>query len=150
MKYHIGDFLYSLKRDFNARKKVKTIVLLGCSLSLIVLLFIIAVGLYFMKPLLGFLLANVPILNEVLFTQFRDVVLPYLREDVLGMFSGLVNNTNVEELKSIVNSYFEQLNTVKSMGFDSFINFTDSLKKILLDGSITQDELDMLRKFVVN
>ncbi|KAF0152893.1 MAG: hypothetical protein FD143_821 [Ignavibacteria bacterium] len=150
MKYQIRDVMYSLKREFSASKKVRTIAVLGCSFLLILILFIAAVGLYFMKPLLGFLFANIPILNEVLFTHFRNVILPYLQEDILGMFSGLINSTNVEELKGIVNIYFEQLSSEKNIGFDSFINFTDSIKQTLFDGKVTQDELDMLRKFVTN
>jgi hypothetical protein len=116
----------------------------------IILLFVTAVGIYFMKPVLGFILANIPILNEILFTYTRNVVLPYLQEDAIGMFSGLINNTNVDELKSIVNNYFQQLSSVQNIGFDSFLNFTDNLKKILFDGRITQVELDTLRKFVAN
>lgn len=150
MKYHIGDIVYLMKRDFNTRRRIKSILVLGCSVSLIVILFISAVGIYFMKPLLGFLVANIPILNELLFTHLRNVVLPYLQEDLLGMFSGLINNTNVEELKSLVNTYFGQLNSTKNISYDSFINFTDKLKGVLFDGQITQNELDLLRKFVAN
>lgn len=103
-----------------------------------------------MKPLLGFIIANIPILNEILFTHLRNVVLPYLQEDLVGMFSGLINNTNVDELRNLVNAYFEQLNSAKNISYDSFINFTNNLKGVLFDGKITQTELDLLRKFVGN
>lgn len=150
MKHHIGDIMYLMKRDLYTRKKIKSILVLGCSVSLIVILFISAVGIYFMKPLLGFIIANIPILNEILFTHLRNVVLPYLQEDLVGMFSGLINNTNVDELRNLVNAYFEQLNSAKNISYDSFINFTNNLKGVLFDGKITQTELDLLRKFVGN
>jgi hypothetical protein len=102
-----------------------------------------------MKPLLGFLAANIPILNEILFSNMRDLVLPYLQEDIIGMFSGLADKTNVNELKNIVNSYFEQLRVSKNIGFDNFLSFTDQIKSIILDGSVTQNELELLRKFII-
>lgn len=137
-----------MKRDKDTKRKLKSMLVLGCSVSLFVILFIGAVGLYFMKPMLGFIFANVPILNDILFTQMRNVVLPYLREDILGIVTGVINNANVAELKAIVNNYFDQLGTVKNIGFDSFIAFTDKVKQIMTDGQITQNELDLLRKYV--
>lgn len=148
MKYHIGDILYLIKRDQFTRKRLKRIFALGCAVSLIIILFISAVGLYFIKPLLGFLFANIPLLNEFMFTHMRNVVLPYLQEDLLGMFSGLIYNSNVEEMKSIVNKYFEQLSMAKNISFEEFVNFTDNFKKIFSDAKITQSEVDSLRKYV--
>ncbi len=148
MKHIFSDLLYLMKSDQNARKKLKSMLVLGCSVSLFAILFISAVGIYFMKPMLGFLLANIPILNEIFFTHLRSVVLPYLREDILGMVTGLISNTNLDEFKIIVNNYFDQLGTVKNVGFESFITFTDKIKQIISDGQISQAELDLLRKFV--
>jgi len=150
MKNLIRELLYLIKKDDYANKKTKNLLIVGCSLSFVIILFIIAVGLYFMKPMLGFILANVPVLNEILFTNLRNVILPYLKEDILGMLTGLINTTNAEELKLIINSYFDQLLTYKNIGFDSFLKFTNEIKQTLLDGQITQPELELLKKFIVN
>lgn len=148
MRYHISDFIYLLKRDYYTRRRIKSILVLGCSVTLILILFVSAVGLYFMKPLLGFILANIPILNEILFTHMRNVVLPYLQEDMLGMFSGFINNTNVDELKSIVNTYFEQLTKNNQIDYQSFQKFITTAKNVISDGIVLPSELNTIKKLL--
>ena len=150
MKYHLADIIYLVKRDSYTRNKFKNVMIVGCSIMILIILFVGAAGLYFIKPLLGFLVSNIPIINEALFTYARGFVLPYIQEDLIGMLTNLIDGTNVPELKELIVKYFDNIKNAKDVGFESIQNFTELIRNVLKDGQIMPNELEAVKKFLVN
>lgn len=148
MKYHLADIIYLVKRDSYSRTKVKNVMIVGCSIMILIILFVGAAGLYFIKPLLGFLVSNIPIINEALFTYARGFVLPYIQEDLVGMLTNLIDGTNVPEMKELIVKYFEQLKNSSQIDYQSFQKFITTAKNVISDGTVLPSELNAIQKLL--
>ena len=71
-------------------------------------------------------------------------------EDITAILNPLTGGANVDEMKNLVTQYFDQLKTNPSIDFQNFQNFITTVKNSLMDNQITNTELELVRKFLLN
>jgi len=71
-------------------------------------------------------------------------------EDLTAILNPLTGGTNVNEMKNLITQYFDQLKTNPSIDFQNFQNFITTVKNSLMDKQITNTELELVRKILLN
>ncbi|MBX3006850.1 MAG: hypothetical protein KF816_02370 [Melioribacteraceae bacterium] len=150
MKLNYDELRHRIRNDHRFKKRLRRIVLLGgLTLILISLTGIFAI-IFFSSAIISFLFAHVPGLLELGFNYLRGFAASYMQEDLTSLINSIGVGANVNEMKNLVNQYFNQLASNTAIDFKSFSNFITTVKNSLIDNSITANELDLVRKFLLN
>jgi len=102
------------------------------------------------SAIISFLFSNAPAVYELAFNYVRDFAGSFMLEDLTAILNPLAGGTNVNEMKNLVTQYFDQLSSNPAIDFQNFQNFISTVKKSLLDNQITNTELELVRKFMLN
>ena len=105
---------------------------------------------FFSSAIIGFLFANAPGLFEIGFNYVRDFASSFILQDLTSILNPLAGGTNVNEMKNLVTQYFDQLSSNPAIDFQNFQNFITTVKNSLMDNQITNTELELVRKFMLN
>ena len=150
MRLNLDEIHYRIRTDNKFKKRLRNIVLIGgAGIMLIAVLGVIGI-VFFSSAIIGFLFANAPGLFEIGFNYVRDFASSFMLEDLTAILTPLTGGTNVNEMKNLVTQYFNQLSNNPAIDFQNFQNFISTVKKSLLDNQITNTELEMVRKFLLN
>ena len=71
-------------------------------------------------------------------------------EDLTAILNPLAGETNVNEMKNLVTQYFNQLSNNPAIDFQNFQNSITTVKNSLIDNQISNTELELVRKFLLN
>ena len=150
MKLNLDEIHYRIRTDNEFKKKLRKLVLIGG----IGILFIAVLGVvgivFFSSAIISFLIANVPGLFELGFNYVRDFASSFMLEEITTILNPLTGGANVSEMKNLVTQYFNQLSSNPTIDFQNFQNFISTVKNSLLDNQITNTELDLVRRFLLN
>lgn len=150
MRFNLDQLQYRIRTDSSFKKKIRKIVLIGgVCISFFIILLVIAI-VFFSTALINFLFAHVPGLFEVGFNYVRGFASSFMQNDLTAILNPLTGGANVNEMKNLVNQYFNQLSSNTAIDFQSFSNFITTVKSSLLDNQITNTELDLVRKLILN
>lgn len=150
MRLNLDEIHYRIRTDNKFKKRLRNIVLIGgVGIMLIAVLGVLGI-VFFSSAIIGFLFANAPGLFEIGFNYVRDFASSFMLEDLTAILNALAGGTNVNEMKNLVTQYFDQLSSNPAIDFQNFQNFISTVKKSLLDNQITNTELELVRKFMLN
>lgn len=150
MKLNLDDLQHRIRTATIFKKRFRKLVLIGgISVILIAVLGVLGIVI-FSSAIIGFLFTNAPGLFEVGFNYVRDFAGSFMLEDLTAILNPLTGGTNVNEMKNLITQYFDQLKTNPSIDFQNFQNFITTVKNSLMDKQITNAELELVRKFLLN
>lgn len=150
MRLNLDELHYRIRTDNVFKKKLKKLVLIGAiGIVLIAVLGIVGI-VFFSSAIIGFFFANAPGLFELGFNYARDFASSFMLEDITAILNPLTGGANVSEMKNLVTQYFNQLSNNPAIDFQNFQNFITTVKNALVDNQITNTELDLVRKFLLN
>ena len=150
MKLNLDELQYRIRTDTSFKKRLRKLVLIGgISVILIAVLGVLGI-VFFSSAIIGFLFTNAPGLFEVGFNYVRDFAGSFMLEDLTAILNPLTGGTNVNEMKNLITQYFDQLKTNPSIDFQNFQNFITTVKNSLMDKQITNTELELVRKILLN
>jgi hypothetical protein len=150
MRLNLNELHYRIRTDSRFKKRLRTIVLLGGAAAIFIAVLGIIGIVFFSTAIISFLFANVPGLLEIGFNYVRGFVSSYMQEDLTTILNSLSTGTNVNEMKNLVNQYFNQLSSNTAIDFQNFYNFISTVKNSLIDNQITATELDLVKKLMLN
>lgn len=150
MKLNLDKIQYRIKNDYGFKKRVRKILLLGLASATIIGVLGIVGIILFSTAIINFLFAHVPGLFEVGFDYVRGFATTYMQDDLTSLLNSFGAGPNVNEMKNLVNQYFNQLSSNSSIDFKSFTNFISTVKNSLLDNQISSAELDLVRQLLLN
>lgn len=150
MRLKLDEIHYRIRTDNKFKKRLRNIVLIGgVGIMLIAVLGVIGI-VFFSSAIISFLFANAPGLFEIGFNYVRDFASSFIMEDLTAILTPLTGETNVNEMKNLVTQYFNQLSNNPAIDFRNFQNFITTVKNSLIDNQISNTELDLVRKFLLN
>jgi hypothetical protein len=150
MRLKLDEIHYRIRTDNKFKKRLRNIVLIGgVGIMLIAVLGVIGI-VFFSSAIIGFLFANAPGLFEIGFNYVRDFAGSFMLEDLTAILTPLAGETNVNEMKNLVTQYFNQLSNNPAIDFQNFQNFITIVKNSLIDNQISNTELELVRKFLLN
>jgi len=150
MRLNLDEIHYRIRTDNKFKKRLRNIVLIGgAGIMLIAVLGVIGF-VFFSSAIMGFLFANAPGLFELGFNYVRDFASSFMLEDITAILNPLTGGANVGEMKNLVTQYFNQLGSNPAIDFQNFQNFITTVKSSLLDNQISNTELELVRKFLLN
>ena len=150
MRLNLDEIHYRIRTDNKFKKRLRNIVLIGgAAIMLITVLGVIGI-VFFSSAIIGFLFANAPGLFEIGFNYVRDFAGSFMLEDLTAILNPLAGETNVNEMKNLVTQYFNQLSNNPAIDFQNFQNFITTVKNSLIDNQISNTELELVRKFLLN
>ncbi len=150
MKFNLDEIHYRIRTDNKFKKRLRNIVLIGgAGIMLIAVLGVIGI-VFFSSAIVSFLFANAPGLFEIGFNYVRDFASSFMLEDLTAILTPLTGGTNVNEMKNLVTQYFDQLSNNPAIDFQNFQNFITTVKNSLMDNQISNTELELVRKFLLN
>lgn len=150
MKIDLDDLGHRIRTDYRFKKRLRKLVIFG-GIGIIFLGIIAVVGIvFFSSAIISFLFANVPGLFEVGFNYVRDFASSFMLEELTAILVPLAGGTNVAEMQSLITQYFNQLSNNPNIDFQSFQNFITTVKNSVLDKKISNAELELVRKFLLN
>ena len=150
MRFSLDEIHYRIRTDNKFKKRLRNIVLIGgAAIMLITVLGVIGI-VFFSSAIIGFLFANAPGLFEIGFNYVRDFAGSFMLEDLTAILNPLAGETNVNEMKNLVSQYFNQLSNNHAIDFQNFQNFITTVKNSLIDNQISNTELELVRKFLLN
>ena len=120
----------------------------GIGILLIAVLGVVGL-VFFSSAIISFLFSNAPAVYELDFNYVSDFAGSFMLEDITAILNALTGGENVNEMKNLITQYFNQLSS-KSYRFSKLSEFYQSVKKSLLDNQITNTELELVRKFLLN
>lgn len=150
MRLNLDEIHYRIRTDNEFKKKLRKLVLIG-GIGIVLIAVLGVVGIvFFSSAIIGFLFTNAPGLYEMGFNYVRDFAGSFMLEDITAVLTPLTGGANVAEMKNLVTQYFNQLSSNQTIDFQSFQNFVSTVKNSLMDNQITNTELDLVRKFLLN
>jgi len=150
MRLNLDEIHYRIRTDNEFKKKLRKLVLIGgVGIMLIAVLGVLGI-VFFSSAIIGFLFANAPGLFEIGFNYVRDFASSFILQDLTSILNPLAGGTNVNEMKNLVTQYFDQLSSNPAIDFQNFQNFITTVKNSLMDNQITNTELELVRKFMLN
>lgn len=150
MRFSLDEIHYRIRTDNKFKKRLRNIVLIGgAAIMLITVLGVIGI-VFFSSAIIGFLFTNTPGLFEIGFNYVRDFAGSFMLEDLTAILNPLAGETNVNEMKNLVTQYFNQLSNNPAIDFQNFQNFITTVKNSLIDNQISNTELELVRKFLLN
>ena len=150
MRLNLEELHHRIRTDNEFKKKLRKLVLIsGIGIVLIAVLGVIGI-VFFSSAIIGFLFANAPGLFEIGFNYVRDFASSFMLEDLTAILTPLTGGTNVDEMKNLVTQYFNQLSSNPAIDFQNFQNFITTVKNSLMDNQISNTELELVRKFLLN
>jgi hypothetical protein len=150
MRLNLEELHHRIRTDNKFKKRLRNIVLIGgAGIMLIAVLGVIGI-VFFSSAIIGFLFANAPGLIEIGFNYVRDFASSFMLEDLTAILTPLTGGTNVNEMKNLVTQYFDQLSNNPAIDFQNFQNFITTVKNSLMDNQISNTELELVRKFLLN
>lgn len=150
MRFNLDDLYYRIKTDYRFKKRLRKIVLIGgIGILLISILGIVGI-VFFSSAIISFLFTNFPGLFELGFNYVRDFTSSFMLEDVTAILNPLTGETNVNEMKSLVTQYFNQLSNNPNIDFQNLRDFINTVKNSALDKQITNTELELVKQFLMN
>lgn len=150
MRLNLDEIHYRIRTDNKFKKRLRNIVLIGgAGIMLIIVLGVIGI-VFFSSAIIGFLFANAPGLFEIGFNYVRDFASSFMLEDLTAILTPLTGGTNINEMKNLVTQYFDQLSNNPAIDFQNFQNFITTVKNSLMDNQISNTELELVRKFLLN
>lgn len=150
MKINLDELQYRIRTDSSFKKRLRRIVLFGGLGIMLIAVLGVAGLVYFSSAILGFLYTNAPGILEIGFNYVRDFASSYMLEDLTAILNPFTGGTNVTEMKNLVTQYFDQLGGNPSIDFQNFQNFISTVKNTLTDNQITNAELELVRKLLLN
>lgn len=150
MRLNLDEIHYRIRTDNKFKKRLRNIVLIGGAVIMLIAVLGVIGIVFFSSAIIGFLFANAPGLFEIGFNYVRDFASSFMLEDLTAILNPLAGGTNVNEMKNLVTQYFDQLSSNPAIDFQNFQNFISTVKKSLLDNQITNTELELVRKFMLN
>jgi hypothetical protein len=150
MRLNLEELHHRIRTDNKFKKRLRNIVLIGgAGIMLIAVLGVIGI-VFFSSAIIGFLFAHAPGLIEIGFNYVRDFASSFMLEDLTAILTPLTGGTNVNEMKNLVTQYFDQLSNNPAIDFQNFQNFITTVKNSLMDNQISNTELELVRKFLLN
>jgi len=150
MRLNLEELHHRIRTDNKFKKRLRKIVLIG-GIGILLIAVLGVVGLvFFSSAIISFLFSNAPAVYELAFNYVRDFAGSFMLEDLTAILNPLAGGTNVNEMKNLVTQYFDQLSSNPAIDFQNFQNFISTVKKSLLDNQITNTELELVRKFMLN
>ncbi|NMB81441.1 MAG: hypothetical protein GYA14_06450 [Ignavibacteria bacterium] len=150
MKLNLDDLYYRIRTDYSFKKRLRKIVLLGGVTVILISLLSIVALFFFSSAIISFLFAHVPGLFEIGFNYVRGFASSFVQEDLTAILNSFGAGANVNEMKNLVNQYFNQLSSNTAIDFQNFSNFISTVKNSLMDNQITTTELDLVKKLILN
>jgi hypothetical protein len=99
--------------------------------------------------MIGFVFSHAPALYEMAFTTVRDFASSLMLDDLTAALNPLGGGTNVEEMKSLITQYFDQLRNHPAIDYQNLQNFITTVKNALSDGRISNAELESVKQFIL-
>lgn len=150
MRFNLDELHYRIRTDYNFKKRLRKIVVIG-GIGVLFLGIIAIIGIvFFSSAIISFIFANVPGLFELGFNYLRDFAGSFILQDITAILTPLAGGTNVSELQNLVTQYFNQLSSNPNIDFKNFQNFITTVKNSALDNQITNTELELVRQFLLN
>lgn len=150
MRLNLEELHHRIRTDNKFKKRVRKIVLIG-GIGILLIAVLGVVGLvFFSSAIISFLFSNAPAVYELAFNYVRDFAGSFMLEDITAILNPLTGGANVNEMKNLITQYFNQLSSNPAIDFQNFQNFISTVKKSLLDNQITNTELELVRKFLLN
>ena len=150
MRLNLDEIHYRIRTDNVFKKKLRKLVLIG-GIGIVLIAVLGVVGfVFFSSAIISFLFANAPGLYELGFNYVRDFASSFMLEDITAILNPLTGGVNVSEMKNLVTQYFNRLSSNPAIDFQNFQNFITTVKNSLVDNQITNTELDLVRKFLLN
>lgn len=150
MRFDADSLRYRIRNDHGFKKRLRKIVLItGFALFLIVILGIVGL-VFFSSAVISFLFAHVPGLFEPGFNYLRGFAGSFMKEELTSILNTLGGGANISELKNLVNRYADQLSSNTAIDFQNFSHFITTVKTSLADKQITNTELELVRKLLLN
>ena len=147
MKLDFDKIHYRIRTDSTFKKRLRNLVLFGG----LALLLIVVLGLvFFSSAIIGLIYSYAPAAYELVYNYARDFASSFLLDDLTAILNPLTGGTNVNEMKTLITQYFEQLKNNPSIDFQNFQSFITTVKNSLMDNQITNTELELVRKFLLN
>jgi len=125
---------------------MKKIFLVGCVGIVIIFVGIVLLGIFIFNHGINFITTNIPVVSEFVFDNAKTLFADYALEDISKLLTPLAEGANVENLQQIINNYFTELKNNSNIDFSNFMKFVDSVKGIVSDGSVTEQEILELNK----
>lgn len=150
MRLNLHEIQYRLRNDYRFKKRLRKIVLLGGAAVILVALLGIVALVFFSSAIISFLFAHAPGLFEIGFNYVRGFASSLMQEDLTSILNSFGTGANVNEMKNLVNQYFNQLGSNTAIDFQNFSNFITTVKNSLIDSQITATELDLVKKLILN
>ncbi|MEJ5263449.1 MAG: hypothetical protein WHT45_12250 [Ignavibacterium sp.] len=150
MRFNLDELHYRIRTDYNFKKRLRKIVVIG-GIGVLFLGIIAIIGIvFFSSAIISFIFANVPGLFELGFNYLRDFAGSFMLQDITAILTPLAGGTNVSELQNLVTQYFNQLSSNPNIDFQNFQDFITTVKNSALDNQITNTELELVRQFLLN
>lgn len=150
MKFNLDNIHYRIRTDNRFKKQLRRLVILGGTGIIFIGVMVVVGVVFFSSAIISFIFNNAPVLYEIAFNYVRSFASSFMLEDLTAILTPLTGGTNVNEMKNLVTQYFDQLNNNTAVNFQSFQNFITTVKNSLADNRITNTELDLVRKFLLN
>lgn len=150
MRIDLDNIHYRIRNDYRFKKRLRNILLLGGAGLIFITLFGIVALVFFSSAIISFLFANVPGLFEIGFNYVRGFASSLMQNDLAAILNSFGAGANVNEMKNLVNQYFNQLGSNTAIDFQNFSNFITTVKNSLTDNQITTTELDLVKKLILN
>lgn len=150
MRFNLNELHYRIRTDYNFKKQLRKIVVIS-GIAVLFLGIIVIIGIvFFSSAIISFIFANTPGLFELGIDYLRDFVGSFMLQDITAILTPLAGGTNVSEMQNLVTQYFNQLSNNPNIEFQNFQNFITTVKNSVLDNQITNTELELVRKFLLN
>lgn len=150
MRFNLNELHYRIRTDYNFKKQLRKIVVIS-GIAVLFLGIILIIGIvFFSSAIISFIFANTPGSFELGFDYLRDFVGSFMLQDITAILTPLAGGTNVSEMQNLVTQYFNQLSNNPNIDFQNFQNFITTVKNSALDNQITNTELELVRKFLLN
>jgi len=149
MKFDVNEFHYRIKTDQRFKKRLKTLVIVGGAAVLMTVVIAVVGVVFFSSAMIGFVFSHAPALYEMAFTTVRDFASSLMLDDLTAALNPLGGGTNVEEMKSLITQYFDQLRNHPAIDYQNLQNFITTVKNALSDGRISNAELESVKQFIL-
>ncbi len=151
MRLNLDEIHYRIRTDNKFKKRLRNIVLIGgAGIMLIAVLGVIGTCFLLFGNNWFLILKCTGLFTRLGFNYVRDFASSFMLEDLTAILTPLTGETNVNEMKNLVTQYFNQLSNNPAIDFQNFQNFITTVKNSLMDNQISNTELELVRKFLLN